>query len=83
MLLYIFAAGIAAYLIFKSNLLFLFTALILFEITVYLVFRNYNAFWSLKERITYNVVFFLGYFSLFIIYEDFDQDFYIYNNNIK
>ena len=83
MLLYIFAAGIAAYLIFKSNLLFLFTALILFEITVYLVFRNYNVFWSLKERITYNVVFFLGYFSLFIIYEDFDQDFYIYNNNIK
>ena len=82
--LYSFAAGIAAYFIFRSDLLLLLFFLLIFEMMVYIAFRNFRIIWNIRERIAFNIFFFLGYFSFFLAYEDFgDHDYYGYNNNIK
>ena len=82
--LYSFTAGIVAYFIFRSDLLSLLLFLIVFELFVYLVYRNFQINWNVLERMYFNIFFFFGYFSFFLAYEHFNNDeFYNYNNNIK
>lgn len=82
--LYSFAAGVAGYFIFHTNLLLLLFYVLIFEMVVYLIYRNFQLIWSTTERIAFNLFFFLGYFSLFLAYESFEnRDYHDYNNNIK
>ena len=82
--LYSFAAGVAAYFIFKTELLLLLIFILTFEIFVYIVYLNFRLLWNFYERILFNIFFFFGYFSFFLLYENFENnDYENYNNNIK
>lgn len=82
--LYSFAAGVAAFFIFRTDLLLLLLFIIIFEMVVYLIYLNFRLQWNLYERYLFNLFFFLGYFSFFLLYEDFsDGDHQNFNNNIK
>jgi len=82
--LYSFAAGVAAYFIFRTDLVTLLLFIITLEIFVYLFYLNFRMIWNLYERALFNLFFFFGYFAFFLLYEDFDNnDYQNYNNNIK
>ena len=82
--IYSFLVGVAGFVIFKTELIFLLLTLLVFEMFVYLVYLNFNMSWSVEERLSFNLFFFLGYFSLYILYENFDdRDFFNFNNNIQ
>lgn len=82
--IYSFLVGVAGFLVFKTELIFLLLTLIVFEMFIYLVYLNFKMVWSVEERLSFNIFFFLGYFSLYLLYEDFDdRDFFNFNNNIQ
>jgi hypothetical protein len=82
--LYSFVAGIAAFFIFRTRLLLLLLFILIFEMMVYLIYLNFRLKWNIYERFTFNLFFLAGYYSFFILYEDFkDDDYQNFNNNIK
>lgn len=76
--IYSFLAGIFSYYIFKTDLLTLLLFLIVFEMSIYLIFLKYKIIWTFHERIFFNILFFLGYFSFYLIYSDYNNNDYIH-----
>jgi hypothetical protein len=79
-LIYSFLLGILSYAVFRREVWLLILFYLFFEMGVYNGYNHLNMRWSFPKRIAFLSIYFLGYFSLFILYgnrlmyDDFTMD---------
>lgn len=69
-LAYIYILGLISYVVFKREVWILIIFYILFELSIMTSYRYMTIKWHAPRRISFILVYFLGYFSLYILYGD-------------
>lgn len=68
LLIYSFILGVLSYAVFRREVWLLILFYLFFELGVYITCSHFNTEWSVPRRVGFISLYFLGYFSLFIIY---------------
>jgi hypothetical protein len=78
--IYSIVAGMLAYAVFRRELIDVIIFIAIFEMLIYILYRRWGYYWYFENRVIFNILFFFGYFSFFILYSDFDITYDTYNN---
>ena len=75
--IYSIIAGVFAYIIVTGDIELAILFLLIWEFIIFLFYRRRKYPWNLKKRIIFCILYFLGYFSSFLLYNDlkFEKDF--------
>jgi hypothetical protein len=73
--LYSILSGIVSFSIFKDDILSVIIFLFFTEIFIYLLFNISKSNWLLRERIIFIILYFIGYFIQFLLYDEYRLDY--------
>ena len=68
--IYSIVGGVFAYVLFSQDVIRALLFLFVLEFIVFLYYHKRNMIWSFKQRFAFAVLYFLGYFSSFLLYQD-------------
>ena len=68
-ILYSFFAGILSFYIFEEDVFSMFLFLLLFEITVFIIYNLIGYYWSIKDRTIFTISYLFGYVIFLLLYD--------------